>query len=116
MTPPKAFRTRLPHRRIGIRANVAEMQLSTGEYPDGTLGEIFLTMPKEGTFSKDILSAFAMAVSIGLQHGVSLDCYAHAFRDFAMQPDYVRGAFALLEEAYSPKPCRMERCQCDLRK
>jgi hypothetical protein len=97
-----AKREKLPHKRRGLRADIGDLHLCAGEYEDGTLGEVFLTMPKEGTFSKDILSAFAMSVSIGLQHGVPLDAYAHAFREFSMEPDYVRGVFRLLEERYGP--------------
>ncbi len=100
-------RQRLPNRRAGIRATIGtgpnRLILSTGEYPDGRLGEIFLDHQKEGTFGRDILNAFAMSVSLGLQHGIPLETLAHTFRDFHMEPDFIREVFEALEESYRKK-------------
>ena len=100
-------RLRLPNRRSGIRVTIGTgpnlLTLSTGEYPDGRLGEIFLDHQKEGTFGRDILNAFAMAVSLGLQHGITIETLAHSFRDFRMEPDFLREVFTVLEETYSKK-------------
>ena len=100
-------RQRLPNRRSGIRVTIGtgpnRLTLSTGEYPDGRLGEIFLDHQKEGTFGRDILNAFAMAVSLGLQHGITIETLAHSFRDFRMEPDFLREVFEVLEESYSVK-------------
>ncbi len=97
-------RKRLPSRRTGIRViigkNKDEVHLSTGEYTDGTLGEIFLVHQREGTFGRDMLNAFAMAVSLGLQHGVTLAAFHHTFRNFTMGPDLIRGIFEELELHY----------------
>ena len=100
-------RRKLPPKRAGIRAIIGEgtsaVHLSTGEYPDGTLGEVFLVHQREGTFGRDMLNAFAMAVSLGLQHGVTLEQFHHTFRNFKMDPDLIRGIFEELEYHYGKK-------------
>ena len=97
-------RQRLPHRRAGLRITLGQgpnsLVLCTGEYPDGRLGEVFLDHQKEGTFGRDMLKAFAMALSLALQHGVPLSVLAHTFRGFRMEPDFVRQIFEVLESTY----------------
>lgn len=106
----KAKRHRLPAKRGGRRITVLVgdppklfCEMSTGEYKDGRLGEIFLDHPREGSFIRDMINAFAMSVSLGLQHGVPLEAYAHTFRDFKMEPDFIRTIFSDLESLYPPK-------------
>src|SRR6478735_4805236 len=53
--------------------------LRTGEYADGTVGEIFIDMAKEGATMRSMLNCFAIAVSIGLQYGVPLEEYVEKF-------------------------------------
>lgn len=76
-------RERLPARRSGYTQKVAvgghKLFLSTGEYKDGRLGEIFIALHKEGSAFRGLMDAFAIAVSIGLQHGVDLSDYVEAF-------------------------------------
>ena len=100
-------RKRLPPKRKGIRVQIGlnkdHVHLSTGEYEDGALGEIFLVHQREGTFGRDILNAFAMAVSLGLQHGVTLEQFHHTFRNFNMEPDIIRGIFGELHMHYGKK-------------
>jgi ribonucleoside-diphosphate reductase alpha chain len=76
-------RTRLPAKRTGFtqeaRVGNNKVYLRTGEYPDGRLGEIFLDMHKEGAAFRSIMNCFAIAVSLGLQHGVPLEEYVDAF-------------------------------------
>lgn len=97
-------REKLPNKRRGTRFVVGEgplsVHVSTGEYDGGILGEIFLDSSKDGTFSRDMLTAFAVAVSLGLQHGVPLSAFTHAFRDFKMEPDILREIFSELEGRY----------------
>lgn len=70
-------RRRLPQKRHGFtqEARVANQKvfLRTGEYEDGTLGEIFIDMSKEGAPFRAMLDCFAIAISKGLQHGVPLE-------------------------------------------
>ncbi|PIE22466.1 MAG: ribonucleoside-diphosphate reductase, adenosylcobalamin-dependent [Planctomycetota bacterium] len=78
-----AARDPLPQRRSGYtqKANVGghKVYLRTGEYADGSLGEIFLDMHKEGAAFRSMMNCFAIAVSLGLQHGVPLDEFVDAF-------------------------------------
>ncbi|MEM1964375.1 MAG: hypothetical protein QW094_07920, partial [Candidatus Caldarchaeum sp.] len=48
-------------------------------YPDGTLGEIFIDMHKEGAGFRSLLNCFAIAVSLGLQYGVPLEEFVDSF-------------------------------------
>ena len=76
-------REMLPTRRSGYTQKVAvgghKLFLSTGEYKDGRLGEIFIALHKEGSAFRGLMDAFAISVSIGLQHGVNLEDYVEAF-------------------------------------
>lgn len=102
--PTAAMRCRLPSRRAGFRLVIGggkdAVHMATGEYDDGKLGEIFLDHQREGTFGRAMLNAFAMSVSLGLQHGVPLSAFTHAFRDFKMEPDMVTEIFKALEDHY----------------
>ena len=73
----------LPPRRAGwtqeARVGGHKVFLRTGEYDDGTLGEIFLDLAKEGATLRGILASFAIAVSKGLQYGVPLEEFVDTF-------------------------------------
>ncbi len=73
----------LPARRAGwtqeARVGGHKVFLRTGEYEDGTLGEIFLDLAKEGATLRGILASFAIAVSKGLQYGVPLEEFVDTF-------------------------------------
>jgi ribonucleoside-diphosphate reductase alpha chain len=76
-------RKTLPAKRRGytIKSKVGGQAvfLRTGEYGDGTLGEIFIDMSKEGATMRSLLNCFAIAVSIGLQYGVPLEEFVDKF-------------------------------------
>ncbi len=80
---PHAARRKLPSRRSGYTQkasiNQNNIYLRTGEYADGSLGEIFIDMHKEGAAFRSLMNCFAIAVSLGLQHGVPLEEYVDAF-------------------------------------
>ena len=84
-------RRELPTRRAGYtqKAHVGghKVSLRTGEYNDGSLGEIFLDMHKEGAAYRSLLNAFSIAVSMGLQHGVPLDEFVEAFIFTRFEPN-----------------------------
>jgi ribonucleoside-diphosphate reductase alpha chain len=88
-----AHRRRLPDRRAGYtqkaRIGNHKIYLRTGEYEDGTLGEIFLDMHKEGAAFRSMTNCFAIAVSLGLQHGVPLEEYLDAFVFTRFEPNGV---------------------------
>ena len=86
-----AKRRRLPDRRAGYtqkaRIGSHKMYIRTGEYDDGTLGEIFIDMHKEGAAFRSMTNCFAIAVSLGLQHGVPLEEYVDAFLFTRFEPN-----------------------------
>jgi ribonucleoside-diphosphate reductase alpha chain len=87
MKPPRFL---LPARRAGYnqeaRIGGHKVFLRTGEYDDGTLGEIFIDLAKEGATLKGILSCFAIAVSKGLQYGVPLEEFVDTFTFQTFEP------------------------------
>ncbi len=56
-----------------------KVYLRTGEYADGTLGEIFVDMHKEGAAFRSLMNCFAIAISKGLQYGVPLEEFVDTF-------------------------------------
>lgn len=76
-------RRALPAKRRGFtqkaKINGQTIFLRTGEYADGTVGEIFIDMAKEGATMRSMLNCFAIAISIGLQYGVPLEEYVEKF-------------------------------------
>ncbi|PID59499.1 MAG: ribonucleoside-diphosphate reductase, adenosylcobalamin-dependent [Ignavibacteriae bacterium] len=78
-----AKRRRLPDRRTGYtqKAKIGgqTVYIRTGEYDNGELGEIFLDMHREGAAVRSLLNNFAIAISLGLQHGVPLEEFVDAF-------------------------------------
>jgi ribonucleoside-diphosphate reductase alpha chain len=76
-------RRTLPAKRRGFtqkaKINGQALFLRTGEYGDGTVGEIFIDMAKEGATMRSMLNCFAIAISIGLQYGVPLEEYVEKF-------------------------------------
>ncbi|MCY3880406.1 MAG: vitamin B12-dependent ribonucleotide reductase [Rhodobacteraceae bacterium] len=101
-------RVKLPHRRKGYTQKAIvgghKVYLRTGEYQDGSLGEIFIDMHKEGAGFRAMMNNFAIAVSIGLQHGVPLDTFVNAFTFTRFEPsgsvqgnDLIKNATSILD-------------------
>jgi ribonucleoside-diphosphate reductase alpha chain len=63
-----------------------KVYLKTGEYADGSLGEIFIDMHKEGAAFRSLMNNFAIAVSIGLQYGVPLEEFVESFTFTRFEP------------------------------
>ena len=89
-------RKKLPNKRKGFtqKAKVGSQTIfvRTGEYNDGTLGEIFVDMHKEGATFRSLLNCFSIAVSIGMQYGVPLEEYVDKFCFTRFEPSgYVDG-------------------------
>lgn len=80
----------LPAKRRGwtqeARIGGHKVFLRTGEYPDGTLGELFIDLAKEGATLRGVLSCFAIAVSKGLQYGVPLEEFVDTFTFHTFEP------------------------------
>ncbi|MDO8311114.1 MAG: hypothetical protein Q7T25_04160, partial [Sideroxyarcus sp.] len=87
---PILRRKRLPLKRSGFtqeaRVGGQKVYLRTGEYPDGTLGELFVDMHKEGAAFRSMMNCFAIAVSLGLQYGVPLQEYVDCFTFTRFEP------------------------------
>jgi ribonucleoside-diphosphate reductase alpha chain len=76
-------RKSLPAKRRGYtqkaKINGQVLFLRTGEYNDGTLGEIFIDLAKEGSTLRSLMNCFAISVSVGLQYGVPLEEFVEKF-------------------------------------
>ena len=95
----------LPLRRNGFtqKATIGghPLYLRTGEYEDGTLGEIAIEMPGEPEAYRAMTGQFARAISVALQHGVPLAAFVEAFAHGKFAPAGSVEGSAILEEASS---------------
>src|SRR5205807_680916 len=88
--PPRAIRHRLPSERLSVthKFEIAghEGYITVGLYKDGTPGEIFIRMAKEGSTVSGLMDSFATAVSLALQHGVPLKLFCDKFSHTRFEP------------------------------
>jgi ribonucleoside-diphosphate reductase alpha chain len=93
--PPLARRHRLPGERASIthKFNIAghEGYITVGMYKDGAPGELFIRMAKEGSTVSGLMDAFALAVSLALQHGVPLRLLCEKFTHTRFEPSGFTG-------------------------
>jgi ribonucleoside-diphosphate reductase alpha chain len=86
----RPMRRKLPARRDGFVQEVTigghKLFLRTGEYPDGSLGEIFIDMYKEGAGYRGILNCFAVLTSKALQYGIPLEELVDTFTFTRFEP------------------------------
>ncbi|WP_250292366.1 vitamin B12-dependent ribonucleotide reductase, partial [Frankia sp. CiP1_Cm_nod1] len=86
----RPVRRRLPKIRqsqtVSFTVGGAEGYLTAGSYPDDGLGEVFIKMSKQGSTLSGVMDAFAIAVSIALQHGVPLETYVRKFINMRFEP------------------------------
>jgi ribonucleoside-diphosphate reductase alpha chain len=84
------IRERLPRRRssstFAFRVADCEGYVTVGEYVDGRPGEVFMKVSKQGSTLAGIMDAFAIAVSLGLQHGVPLSTYVKKYTNMRFEP------------------------------
>ena len=87
---PRAHRRKLPDERRAVTHKFSvsghEGYITVGLYDDGTPGEIFLVMAKEGSTISGLVDAFATAVSIALQYGVPLQTLVDKFTHTRFEP------------------------------
>ncbi|MCY4305094.1 MAG: vitamin B12-dependent ribonucleotide reductase [Aestuariivita sp.] len=104
-------RQKMPHRRKGYTQKAIvgghKVYLRTGEYQDGTLGEIFLDMHKEGAGFRAMMNNFAIAISVALQYGVPLEEFVDAFTFTKFEPsglvqgnDSIKNATSILDYVF----------------
>lgn len=80
----------MPNRRVGytqkMKIGGQTLYLRTGEYEDGTLGEIFVDLSKEGSLIRSMLNSFCIAISVALQYGASLEDLADKYINSRFEP------------------------------
>jgi len=83
-------RHKLPDERRAITHKFSvgghEGYITVGLYEDGTPGEIFLTMAKEGSTISGLMDSFATAISLTLQYGVPLEALVEKFSHMRFEP------------------------------
>ena len=83
-------RQRLPKSRMGRTTSFtvggAEGYMTSSEYTDGRLGELFLKLGKQGSTLAGVMDAFSIAISIALQYGVPLETYVQKFTNLKFEP------------------------------
>lgn len=105
------WRRKLPKRRGGFnqeaRVDGHGIHVRTGEYEDGTLGEVFIDMHKQGSTFQSVMHCFAMSVSLGLQYGVPLEHFVRMFVGSKFPPmgmvtghDRIREADSLIDYVF----------------
>ncbi|HPR09726.1 MAG TPA: vitamin B12-dependent ribonucleotide reductase [Candidatus Saccharibacteria bacterium] len=85
-----AVRRKMPRKRTSrtYRFEVADLEgfFTVGEYADGTPGEIFITVSKQGSTLAGLMDSFAISMSHGLQYGVPLKSYVKTLRGTSFAP------------------------------
>src|SRR5215213_2263339 len=87
---PLRERKRLPEDRteVGRKFRVGDYEgyIHVGLYEDGTPGDIFVDIAKEGTTLAGLMNSFMISVSLGLQYGVPLEVYVSKFAHMRFEP------------------------------
>jgi ribonucleoside-diphosphate reductase alpha chain len=87
---PLTQRRRLPDDRteVGRKFRVGDYEgyIHVGLFDDGTPGDIFVDIAKEGTTLAGLMNAFMISVSLGLQYGVPLEVYVSKFAHMRFEP------------------------------
>jgi ribonucleoside-diphosphate reductase alpha chain len=87
---PLRERKRLPDDRteVGRKFRVGDYEgyIHVGLYEDGTPGDIFVDIAKEGTTLAGLMNSFMISVSLGLQYGVPLEVYVSKFAHMRFEP------------------------------
>jgi ribonucleoside-diphosphate reductase alpha chain len=85
-----AVRRELPKSRnaktIGFRVAGSKGYVTVGEFEDGTPGEVFMKIAKQGSTLAGVMDALAVSVSYGLQYGVPLKSYVHGLTNMSFAP------------------------------
>jgi ribonucleoside-diphosphate reductase alpha chain len=87
---PLPKRRRVPEDRveIGRKFKVGDYEgyIHVGLFEDGTPGDIFVDIAKEGTTLAGLMNSFMISVSLGLQYGVPLEVYVSKFSHMRFEP------------------------------
>jgi ribonucleoside-diphosphate reductase alpha chain len=86
----KPTRKRLSKKRrsqtVSFSVAGAEGYMTAGEYDDGSLGEVFIKMSKQGSTLAGVMDAFSVSISIGLQYGVPLEAFVSKYINMRFEP------------------------------
>jgi ribonucleoside-diphosphate reductase alpha chain len=86
----RPIRRKLPEERMSITHKFSigghEGYLTVGLYEDGSPGELFITMAKEGSTISGLMDSFATAISYALQYGVPLKFFVDKFSHVRFEP------------------------------
>jgi ribonucleoside-diphosphate reductase alpha chain len=87
---PKPFRRKLPDERQSLTHKFSigghEGYITVGLYEDGTPGEVFISMAKEGSTISGLMDTLATSISYGLQYGVPLKFFVDKFSHVRFEP------------------------------
>ena len=87
---PRPVRRKLPDERQSITHKFSigghEGYITVGLYEDGSPGEVFISMAKEGSTISGLMDSFATAVSYALQYGVPLKFFVDKFSHVRFEP------------------------------
>jgi ribonucleoside-diphosphate reductase alpha chain len=132
MGPPSAVRRKLPDERHSLTHKFSigghDGYITCGLYADGSPGEIFVRMAKEGSTVAGLMDSFATAISLALQHGVPLRLLCEKLRGTQFEPRGFTGnpeipmAKSIMDYIFSwlnlkflqPKEATPEAAQLDL--
>lgn len=92
-------RRRMPDERSGVTRKFEvrgpdgpiKIYVTTGTYEDGSVGEVFLKVDKQGSLASGALDAVATAISVGLQYGVPLEAYTSKLIALRFEPSGFTG-------------------------
>jgi ribonucleoside-diphosphate reductase alpha chain len=88
-------RRRLPDERRSITHKFSigghEGYMTVGMYDDGTPGELFVVMAKEGSVVSGLMDSFATSISMALQYGVPLKVLCDKFSHTRFEPSGFTG-------------------------
>jgi len=86
----RPIRRRMPDERRALthkfRVGNQEGYITVGLYEDGSPGELFMTMSKEGSTLSGLMDAFALSISLSLQHGIPLKFLVNKFIHYRFEP------------------------------
>ena len=90
LSASRPTRKRLPKSRSGQTISFsiagAEGYMTANAYEDGSLGEVFIKMSKQGSTLAGVMDAFSVSISIALQYGVPLETYVTKFTNMRFDP------------------------------
>ncbi|MGH7194311.1 MAG: vitamin B12-dependent ribonucleotide reductase, partial [Candidatus Saccharimonadales bacterium] len=85
-----AVRREMPRHRnaktFSFKVAGSKGYVTVGEFEDGTPGEVFMKIAKQGSTLAGVMDALAVSVSYGLQYGVPLKSYVHGLTNMSFAP------------------------------